>query len=393
MSIYESERSEVIVDPDSFSFHPALLAELIQGGEFPWHNVKTTIFMDRSPYAKVGVGKLNAAVVPLWMTHDIGGFTFRMQEIGNALHHEEPGYAARTQTIYYVFPYFEGRGDKITRVRQDVVMDEDDSLPALVTGDHKRMVIGETVYAELLAEAIAKPGHGSGVLLLDPHSALVHRYMEKHIPRVLTLTAVPLFADWIHDHNLVNDNTVVVSPDLGAISRAGHLAQLLRVPLVICDKWRPQQNWSNMALRYGDVRGKRVIGMDEVIDTAGTITLGADVLHEEGADEVIVLSTSAIFSGPAIARLDKAIRDGKISYVVTTDNLPSYAKGRLLGPKYQSIPIAPLLGAGIKTLLDPNATSDTYGIRSSLFRNETPEEAYIRFQGEFNLPPLEPVTS
>lgn len=389
MGVSTQEVSDrLIVDPDAHSFHPNLMADLQLGSGLAWHSVKTSEFLDGSPYLKIGVGDLHTAVVPLWMTGDIKGALTRMQEIGNALAHEEQGYSRRAKEIFYVFPYLEGRGDQITRVREDVLRDEYDFVEIL--GEEKmRKVTGEAVYAEMFAEAVAGPGHATMVLLLDPHSVLVHRYMKQHVDRTLTLTAVPLFADWIRSQNLVDEETVVVAPDIGSISRAVHLAELLDVPLVVCNKWRPKHNSSLVTLRHGSVKGKRAIGIDEVIDSGGTITEGAAVLHNEGARELIVCSTSAKFSGPAISRFDKAIQNGHISRVVTTDTLPSFAKGRFLAEHFYSISIAPLLLAGMKSLLCPETGEDLYGIAPFVFRDETPQEAYMRLQDRFNLPPLE----
>lgn len=379
---------ELVVEPDSLDFHPAYIAEL-HDALSRWCSVKTKTFLDKSPYLKIGINSTETAVVPLWITEDMKSSVFRMMEIGNALSHEEGEYEKRAARRIFTFGYIESRGDKITRVRPDVLPDEYDAIQTLLTADHKRMVIGETVYAELIADAIAGPAHVTDVQLLDPHSVLLLRYLHKHDLRVQALTAVPLFARWAIENNMVDEDTVVVSPDLGALSRSSYLAELLNLPLVVCDKWRPQHNASRVALKHGMVRGKRALGLDEVIDSGGTIYEGAEVLSEEGVRELVVMSSGAKFSGPAISRFDKAIQKGIISRLVVTDSLPSYAKGRMLGPRFDSISVVPLMTRGLLTLLDPDADEDTYGIRPFLLRDETPIEAYARIQQQFDLPPLE----
>ncbi|MBI4065382.1 ribose-phosphate diphosphokinase [Candidatus Gottesmanbacteria bacterium] len=388
----------VVVSPQFHEFHPDLMAPIALGLD-GWVGVKTDEFMDRSPYAKVGQAIRGAAVIPVWLTAPMADSVMRTMELGNALTHHEQGYDARAEELVYVLPFAEGRSDKITQVRRDVKPDESDMWPVLATLDGDRwMVAGETIYAEMFADMIAHVAKASKLLLFEPHSALVHRYFVKNFnekfgngdSRVLTLSAVPLFADWLRVNDKVDENTVVLAPDIGALSRAGYLAQILGVPLVICDKWRPKHNSAQVSLKYGNVCGKRVIGVDDIIDTAGTIIDGARVIREEeGASELYVFSTSAKFSGPAISRLDEALRTGLINEVVVTDNLPTANKGKILGSMgFKIIPIADLLLRGIKTLLDPEATFDTYGIRPYLFTNETSLEAYHRLQRQFSLPPL-----
>ena len=385
------EDHRVIVNPEAFDFHPQLMAEFARELN-GWVSEKTERFSDGSPYAKVGGELAPTAVVPLWLSGHIEQQLFRLMEIGNALTHEEPGYPRRVDNILYVFPYLEGRGDQISRVRPDVRKDSYDAISDILTPDgERRMVTGETVYAEMFAETIAGPGRGSRALLLDTHSALVQRYMEKKIRKVLTLSAVRLFAERLLKEELVTENTVVASPDFGALSRAALLAELIHRPLVLCDKWHPVHNNSYVSLRFGDVRGKRVIGIDEVVDTASTIVEGAKVLvDEEGATDVIVMSTGAKLTGPAISRLDRAFRDGNITKVIFTDSLPSANKASIFGPdRFSLINIGPLLIRGIKTLLDPKATLDTYGVAPYVLPDETPLEAYLHYQKQFDLPPLD----
>ncbi len=387
-ALRQFEDSTLIVEPDSFDFHPGFISELHQSMQ-QWCSVKTKTFLDNSPYLKVGIDQTETAVVPQWITKDVERSVFRMMEIGNALYHEEEGYNQRAHRRFFTFPYIESRGDKITRVRAEVGTDEYDMLPQLITADHKRLIKGEAVYAEIIADAIVGPTHATDVQLLDPHSVLLYRYLEQYTLNVQALTAVPLFAQWAISHDLVDNNTVVVSPDIGAISRSSYLAELLGLPLVVCDKWRPQHNASQVAIRFGNVEGKRAIGLDDVIDSAGTICEGAEVLKNEGVSELIVMSTSGKFSGPAISRLDHAIHLGLISRLIVTDNLPSFAKGKMLGPAFDYVSVVPLLVNGMMTMLDPNADEDTYGIRPYVMRNELPIEAYARIQSQFNLPPLE----
>ena len=119
------------------------------------------------------------------------------------------------------------------------------------------------------------------------------------------------FADQMED-------VVVVSPDIGSVGRSRKIAEKLDVPLAIIDKRRPKANVSEIMNIIGDVRGKRVILVDDLIDTGGTIVNAANALAEIGAVEVYACCTHGVLSGPAIDR----IRHSSIRELVTLNTIP-----------------------------------------------------------------------
>ena len=110
---------------------------------------------------------------------------------------------------------------------------------------------------------------------------------------------------------------VIISPDMGGVTRARDLAERLRVPIAIIDKRRPQANVAEIMNIVGDIRGKSAILVDDIIDTAGTIALAAQALIDHGAKEVFACCTHPVFSGPALERLAQA----PISELVVCDTI------------------------------------------------------------------------
>ena len=121
------------------------------------------------------------------------------------------------------------------------------------------------------------------------------------------LMGSPLIAEYFR-RQLVSagDDIVVVSPDHGGVGRARKLANFLKAPLAIIDKRRPRANVAEIMNIIGDVQGKKCILIDDMIDTAGTITLAANALKELGATEVYASCTHAVLSGPAIERINNS---------------------------------------------------------------------------------------
>ncbi|SHK07962.1 ribose-phosphate pyrophosphokinase [Anaerobranca californiensis DSM 14826] len=169
----------------------------------------------------------------------------------------------------------------------------------------------DPITAKLVANLITVAG-ADRVLTLDLHAPAIQGFYD--IP-VDHLTAVPLLAEYYKKRNL--ENTVVVSPDMGGVTRARDLAERLRVPLAIMDKRRPKPNVSEILNIIGDIKDKDVIMVDDIIDTAGTISQGAAALLERGAKSVTACCTHPVFSGPAIERLEKS----PLQEVVVTDSI------------------------------------------------------------------------
>src|SRR2546422_2381337 len=114
------------------------------------------------------------------------------------------------------------------------------------------------------------------------------------------------------------DEVVVVSPDAGGVDRARAFAKRLGATLAIVDKRRPKANVAEVMQIVGDVRGKTAILLDDMIDTAGTLTLGAKALDESGARRIVAYAVHPVLSGPAVERIQSSV----IEEVVVTNTIP-----------------------------------------------------------------------
>ncbi|MFO7172840.1 MAG: ribose-phosphate pyrophosphokinase [Bacillota bacterium] len=193
----------------------------------------------------------------------------------------------------------------------------------------------EPISAKLVANLIVTAG-ARRVLTMDLHADAIQGFFD--IP-VDHLKAVPLIAEYFRKKDLVNP--VVVSPDTGGVPRARELASRLGVGLAIIDKRRPEPNQAEVMNVIGDVAGRSCIMIDDIIDTAGTIVLGAQALLERGAREVYAAATHPVFSGPAYERL----ANSPFKEVVVTNTIPT--DPTRLGDRLKVLSVAPLLGEAI----------------------------------------------
>lgn len=159
----------------------------------------------------------------------------------------------------------------------------------------------DPISAKLVADLLTSAG-ADRVLTMDLHAAQIQGYFN--IP-VDHLIGSPILAEYFNQKQI--ENLVVVSPDLGSVTRARAFADRLNCSIAIIDKTRPEANVSEVMNIIGEVEGKNVILIDDMIDTAGTITNGAQALKEMGAQEVYACCTHAVLSGPAIDRIKKSV--------------------------------------------------------------------------------------
>ena len=208
----------------------------------------------------------------------------------------------------------------------------------------------EPITAKLVANMITIAG-ADRVLTLDLHAPQIQGFFD--IP-VDHLIGVPLLADYFLDKGLFGEDVVVVSPDHGGVVRARKLADFLKSPIAIIDKRRPRPNVSEVMNIIGDVAGKKCIIIDDMIDTAGTITLAAAALLDKGADSVYACCTHAVLSGPAVERLDES----DIKEVIVTDSIQQ-PEGRHLD-KLQTISVGTLVGGAIKRIHENRSVSPLF---------------------------------
>ncbi len=194
------------------------------------------------------------------------------------------------------------------------------------------------ITAKLVADLIAVAG-ATRVLCLDLHAGQIQGFFN--IP-VDNLYATPVLLDYINGKEF--EDLVVVSPDAGGVERARAFAKRLGASLAIVDKRRPAANISEVMNVIGEIDGKTAILLDDMIDTAGTITQSAGALKKFGAKEVYACCTHGVLSGPAIER----INDSEIKELAITDTIP-LPEGKH-SDKIKVLSTANLIGEAIKRI-------------------------------------------
>ncbi|WP_022819211.1 ribose-phosphate diphosphokinase [Fusobacterium russii] len=178
----------------------------------------------------------------------------------------------------------------------------------------------EPITSKLVANLLTKAGVNR-VVTMDLHADQIQGFFD--IP-VDHMQALPLMAKYFKGKGFYGDKVVVVSPDIGGVKRARKLAEKLDCKIAIIDKRRPKPNMSEVMNLIGEVEGKIAIFIDDMIDTAGTITNGADAILARGAIEAYACCSHAVFSDPAVERLQKS----GLKEIVVTDSicLPEYKR-------------------------------------------------------------------
>ncbi|KRK36959.1 ribose-phosphate diphosphokinase [Levilactobacillus parabrevis] len=207
----------------------------------------------------------------------------------------------------------------------------------------------EPITAKLVANMLQTAGV-TRVLALDLHAAQIQGFFDVPVDHLM---GAPLLADYFLTNHL-DEDAVVVSPDHGGVTRARALAEFLKAPIAIIDKRRPRANVAEIMNIIGDVKGKRCIMIDDMIDTAGTITLGSQALMDAGAKEVYASCTHPVLSGPAIER----IKNSPIKKLVVTDSIQLTADKQI--EKIQQISVGPLIGQAIKRINENRPVSPLF---------------------------------
>jgi ribose-phosphate pyrophosphokinase len=208
----------------------------------------------------------------------------------------------------------------------------------------------EPITAKLVANMIEKAG-ATRMLTLDLHAVQIQGFFD--IP-VDHLMGAPLIADYFMDRGIQGDDVVVVSPDHGGVTRARKLAEYLKAPIAIIDKRRPKANVAEVMNIIGHVEGKICVLIDDMIDTAGTITLAANALKEAGAKEVYASCTHPVLSGPALQRIE----DSAIERLVVTDSI--YLSDDRKIEKIDEVSVGELIGDAIKRIHENKPVSPLF---------------------------------
>ncbi|UVT15294.1 MAG: ribose-phosphate pyrophosphokinase [Nitrospira sp.] len=205
------------------------------------------------------------------------------------------------------------------------------------------------ITAKLVADLMTTAG-ADRVLSMDLHAGQIQGFFNVPVDH---LYALPVLLDYIVKKQVAD--MVVVSPDAGGVERARAFAKRLQANLAIIDKRREGPNQAQIMNIIGDVQGKSVLLLDDMIDTAGTIVQGAQACVDQGAREVMTACTHAVLSGPALERLQASC----LSQVVVTNTIPLRGK-ELVCPKLHQLSVAPLLGEAIRRIHEDESVSSLF---------------------------------
>lgn len=194
----------------------------------------------------------------------------------------------------------------------------------------------EPITAKLVANLIETAG-ATRMITLDMHAPQIQGFFDIPIDH---LNAVRLLSDYFSERHL-GDDLVVVSPDHGGVTRARKMADRLKAPIAIIDKRRPRPNVAEVMNIVGNVEGKVCIIIDDIIDTAGTITLVAKALREAGATKVYACCSHPVLSGPAMKRIEES----PIEKLVVTNSIALPEEKWI--DKMEQLSVAALLGEAI----------------------------------------------
>ncbi|MBN2637346.1 MAG: ribose-phosphate pyrophosphokinase [Prolixibacteraceae bacterium] len=208
--------------------------------------------------------------------------------------------------------------------------------------DKPRVSIGAKLIADLLSVAGV-----DRIITMDLHADQIQGFFNVPVDH---LFASALFVPFIEKLKL--DNVVIASPDVGGTKRANTYAKMLATDMVICHKTRAKANEVNNMTVIGDVVGKDVIIVDDIIDTAGTITKAANLMKKVGANSVRAFAAHGVLSGPAVERIEKS----ELETVYFTDSIQYKAESE----KIKYITVAEAFGEAIKRVFKNQSISSLY---------------------------------
>jgi len=210
----------------------------------------------------------------------------------------------------------------------------------------------DPISAKLCADLITTAG-ADRVLTMDLHAPQIQGFFNIPVDHLL---GAPLLSSYLKERiGGRTDEYVVVSPDLGSVTRARNFAARIGCPLAIVDKRRQKANACEVMNIIGDVKNKKVIMVDDMIDTAGTLCNGAAAIVEKGgATEIIACATHAVLSGPAIER----IKNSGITQLILLDTIPLPPEKML--PNITVLPVAPLFAEAIERIYEDKPVSPMF---------------------------------
>ena len=206
----------------------------------------------------------------------------------------------------------------------------------------------DPITAKLVADMLVAAG-ADRVVTMDLHAAQIQGYFNIPVDHML---GMPIITNYFKEQN--NDNLVIVSPDHGSVPRARKMAEPLNCPIAIVDKRRPEPNKSEIMNIIGDIEGKNCILIDDMIDTAGTITNAANAIKDLGALSVRAAATHGVLSGPAIERIENSA----IEELVLLNTLPVPEEKRI--GKMKILSVAPLFAEAMTRIFTNGSISKLF---------------------------------
>ena len=212
----------------------------------------------------------------------------------------------------------------------------------------------DPITAKLVADLLTAAG-AHRVLTMDLHAAQIQGYFNIPVDHLL---GSPILANYFVDKGFDDaDDVVVVSPDLGSVTRARKFADRLHAPIAIIDKRRPKANVSEIMNIIGDIKDKKCILIDDMIDTAGTIANAANALKDLGAKNVYACCTHGVLSGPAFERITNSAIEELV--MLNTIKLPEEKQNLI---KFKALSVAPLFAEAIKRIYDDEPISKLFEV-------------------------------
>jgi ribose-phosphate pyrophosphokinase len=212
--------------------------------------------------------------------------------------------------------------------------------------DRPRVPIGAKLVANLLAAAGC-----DRVMTADLHADQIQGFFDFPVDHIY---ASSIFLPYLRELNI--ENMSIAAPDMGGAKRANAYSRILGCPLIICHKSREKANVVGSMTAIGEVEGRNIVLIDDMIDTAGTITKAADMLIEKGALSVRALATHAVMSGPAYDRIAKS----KLTEVILSDTIPLSTDPNLDTSKIKILSVADIFADVIEKVYNNKSISTSF---------------------------------
>ncbi|MCF0116943.1 MAG: ribose-phosphate pyrophosphokinase [Bacilli bacterium] len=212
----------------------------------------------------------------------------------------------------------------------------------------RKALARQPISAKLMADLLTVAG-ATRVLCMDLHAAQIQGFFN--IP-IDNFEALPVFTSYFKKKNI--EDLVIVSPDHGGATRARKFAQNFDAPMAIIDKRRPKPNVAEVMAIIGDVKGKNVVLVDDIIDTAGSAVAGVAALTAAGAKDIYMCASHGLLSGPAIER----IKASNLKELIITNS--TRLSDEKKDPRIVQLSVAKIFGQGILNIIDNKAVSDLF---------------------------------